>query len=61
MRHVPTRRARESHHVVGGDARIVLPARHRHVCQTLVDELLARMCGLDVYEDAAGGLPLARI
>ena len=59
MRDVPIQRARESHLVVGADARIVLPARHRHVCQPLIDELLARTCGLDVYQHAAGGLPLA--
>lgn len=61
VRDVAVQRARESQLVVGVDARIVLPARHRHIRQPLVNELLACMCGLDVHEDAAGGLPLAAV
>ena len=61
MRHFAIQRAGELHLVVGVDVRVVLSARHRHVRQSLVHELLAGTVGLHMHQDATRGLSLAAV
>ena len=61
MRHVAIQRAWELHLVIGIDPRIVLPPGHRDVRESLVNKLLARTLGLDMHQDATGGLTLATV
>ena len=61
MRHVAAEGLCELGFVVGIELNVVPAPRDRDVGQALIEELCSGAVGVDMYEHAVGGLPLAAV